>query len=165
MSFGDDEAWNAHNDGVFTLVGTLLIDKVVKLNSLKETMASIWRIVKGMMAKEITMNLFIFQFFHEKGIRMVLEDGSWSFEHFLILHQLQETESPFDVDFSTPEFWVQIHRIPKRLTNLKMEEFIASQLGDFVKVDLSNYDGTQIEFIRLRVRMDTTRPLGKKNQD
>lgn len=141
MPFGEDEAWNSHDDDVFTVVGTVLTDKAVKFNFLKETMATVWRPVKGMTAKELASNLFIFHFFHEKDTRKVMEEGPWSFEqHLIILHHLQENESPFDVDLSRADFWVQIHKIPKRMINLKMAEFIASQVGDYIKADLSNYE-------------------------
>lgn len=87
MPFGDDDNENNQGEGGFNLIGTLLIDKVVKFNFLKETMATIWRPVKRMMPKEIATNLFIFQFFHEKDIRRVIEEGPWSFDqHLLNLH-------------------------------------------------------------------------------
>lgn len=59
----------------FMLVGTLITEKIVKFNFLKETLSAVWRPGKGVVAKEVATNLFIFYFFHEKDRRRVMENS------------------------------------------------------------------------------------------
>lgn len=149
------------DEGTHALVGTLLTEKTIKFSVMRDTMGTVWRPGKGMMVKEIQTNLYLFIFFHEKDMNRILEDGPWSFEqNLLILHKLESHESPFEVDLSKCEFWIQIHKIPKQLTTLKMAEILGNSLGEFVKADISNFDGNV--FIRIRVRIDITKPLRKR---
>lgn len=129
-----DDTNDTLEEEAFTLVGTLWTDKTVKFNFLKDTMATIWRPGKGVLAEEVEPNLFLFHFYHEKDRRRVLEDGPWSFEqHLLVLKKLEKEESPFDIDLTKAEFWIQIHNIPKKLINLRMAEHIGAHLGFFYK--------------------------------
>lgn len=73
--------------------------------------------------------------------------------------KLGDNTSPFDVKLDKVEFWVQIHKIPRSLTNHKMAEIIGANLGSFVKADLSNFDGTWNAFIRVRVEIEVNKPL------
>lgn len=66
------------------------------------------------------------------------------------------------MDLTSAEFRVQVHKIPKKMANLKMTEFIAAQLGNFIRADMSNCDCTWIEFIRLPVCIDISKPLRQK---
>lgn len=148
------------DDEIFTLVGTVYTDKIVKFNYMKEILATVWRPIKGMLAKEIAPNLFVFYFFHLKDMKRVLDDGPWSYDQsLLILKELGCNTSPYDVQLNKAEFWVQIHKIPRALTNLKMAEIIGENLGNFVKADISNFDGTWNAFIRLRVSIEVDKPL------
>lgn len=69
----------------FMLVGTLITEKNVKFNFLKETLSTVWRPMKGMVAKEISTNLFIFYFFHVKDRRRVMDNNPWSFDQSLLV--------------------------------------------------------------------------------
>ncbi|XP_019151044.1 PREDICTED: uncharacterized protein LOC109147843 [Ipomoea nil] len=145
---------------VFSLVGTLLTERSIKFNYMKETLSTIWRPVRGMVAKEISTNLFVFYFFHAKDMQRVLDDGPWSYDqNLLILHKLGNNESPYAVNLDRAGFWVQIHKIPQPLTNARMAEVIGSSLGTFIKADISNFDGTHNAFIRIRVSIDVNKPL------
>lgn len=89
----------------FVLVGRLAIEKPVKFNILKDTLASIWRPGRGMNVMEMAPNLFMFHFFHEVDITRILEDGPWAFEQsLLILKRLNPNASPFEVPLNTTEF-------------------------------------------------------------
>ncbi|XP_031120361.1 uncharacterized protein LOC116023498 [Ipomoea triloba] len=143
----------------FMLVGTLITEKSVKFNYLKETLSKVWRPMKGMVAKEISTNLFIFYFFHEKDRRRVMENSPWSFDQsLLVLRELEHNESPYNIDLTKAEFWVQIHKLPQRLSNPQMVEALGFFFGEFLKTDPTNFDGTMTAFVRVRVRMDIAKP-------
>lgn len=162
IQVGDDVFNPAVSEEVFTLVGTVLTEKTIKFNFIKETLATIWRPGRGMVAKEISPNLFVFYFFHAKDVKRVLEDGPWSYDqNLLILQRLGRNESPFEATLDRADFWIQIHKIPQPLTNVKMAELIGASLGRFIKADVSHFDGTWNAFIRIRVSIEIHKPLKK----
>nr|GMD39405.1 uncharacterized protein LOC109147843 [Ipomoea batatas] len=75
------------------------------------------------------------------------------------LQELRSNTSPYDVQLDKAEFWVQLHKIPHDIANLKMAKIIGNRLWSFVKANFSNYDGTWNAFIRLRIRMEVNKPL------
>ncbi|XP_019198404.1 PREDICTED: uncharacterized protein LOC109192285 [Ipomoea nil] len=126
-------------------------------------MASIWRPSRGMMAREVSHNLFIFYFFHEVDLLRVIEDGPWSFEQsLLLLQRVEQNESPFDICLNYDEFWVQAHNFPMSLQNRKMAEAIGNFVGEFIKLDTINMNGLWKPFMRVRARLDATKPLKRK---
>lgn len=56
-------------------VGHFLTDKSIKVQVMRQVLASIWRPVKGVGIKEIEDNRFIFHFFHERDIQRILGEG------------------------------------------------------------------------------------------
>lgn len=59
---------------------------------------SVWRLGKGMSAKEFMSNFLMFQFFHEMDVLTVVEDGLWSFQNcILVLQRTQPNETPYNV--------------------------------------------------------------------
>lgn len=163
LEVGEDVAINTPVDSKYTLVGKLLTDKPVKFQFFKDTMAATWRPGKGVCIKELGYNLFIFQFFHEIDVGRVMEDGPWSFErNLLLLHRLKENESPFHVQLTEAEFWVQVHNLPSNFHTEGILKAIGAHVGEFVKVDYSKAEDPWKIFTRIRVRIDTTKPLKRR---
>lgn len=105
ISIAMEETLTLPEEEEFTLVGTLLTDKVIKFNFMQETLATVWRPGRGMIVKEVATNLFLFSFFHRKDMRRILNDGPWSYDQsLLVLKLLGENESPFEADLSKAEF-------------------------------------------------------------
>ncbi|EEF41191.1 conserved hypothetical protein [Ricinus communis] len=69
----------------WSLVGRFLTDRAINFLAMKNTLASLWRPVKGVCIKELGPNLFIFQFFHELDMLHVIEGGPWTFNQFMLL--------------------------------------------------------------------------------
>lgn len=163
VSLGEgDDTTNPIEEVSFSLVGSLLTERTIKFTFMKDTLASLWRPGRGMMAKEVATNLYQFIFFHEKDMQRILDDDPWSYEqNLLILQRLGHQQSPFDVALLRADFWVQVHKIPHRLVNKKTAEAVGTHLGSFVKADISKFDGSWSAFIRVRAGIDVTKPLKK----
>lgn len=58
----NDAMGNAEVIGAHCLLGKLLTDKFFKKNTLKSTMLRLWGATRGIMARDIRDNLFVFQF-------------------------------------------------------------------------------------------------------
>lgn len=62
---------------------------------LKDRMATIWELVKGVVIKEVEKGVFVFRFFHKLDMQRVVNGGPWMFDnHLLILGQIAANEMP-----------------------------------------------------------------------
>lgn len=163
LEISDEELPVLRENHSFTLVGRLLTDKPIKFHIMKDTLAAAWRPGKGVCIKELSTNLFLFQFFHELDVSRIVEDSPWAFEQsLLVLRRLKENESPFEASLNHAEFWIQLHNLPMGLMTEKTAEAIGNFIGCFIHADKSNFDGSWKSFLRIRVRLDVTKPLKRK---
>nr|GMC77707.1 uncharacterized protein LOC109173053 [Ipomoea batatas] len=146
-----------------TLVGRVIIDKTVKFVFMRDTLAVVWRPGRGMDVKEVGHNTFIFQFFHEIDLKRILDDGPWAFEQsLLVLARIQPHILPLAMNLDCADFWIQVHDLPPGFFSAKTTEAIGNFIGTFVSIDESNFDGWWKMFLRIRVRIDITKPLTSK---
>nr|GMD81146.1 uncharacterized protein LOC109179748 [Ipomoea batatas] len=147
----------------FAAVGRLLTDRPIKFPIVRDTMAGVWRLGKGVTIKELQHNLFLFQFYHEFDLTRILEDDPWSFEqNLLVVQRLAENQSPLSVALTAAEFWVQVHNLPMGFMSVPVAEAIGGFVGRYIKADQSNFDGTWKTFMRIRVEIDVAKPLKRK---
>lgn len=147
----------------FILVGKLLTERSVKFNIMKETLAAVWRPGKGMSVREVEQNLFLFQFFHEKDMKRIMEDGPWSYEQsLLLLKKIEAHESPVETTLSKAEFWVQVHNLPWAFVSEKILTVIGNYVGEFIHADKNVFDGNWKAFLRIRVTIEVTKPIRRK---
>lgn len=160
----DEEAISESNTNHnLTLVGSLITEKPIKFQIMKDTLASVWRPGKGMQVTEISSNLFLFHFFHELDLKRIMEDGPWAFEqNLLVLRKLKPNESPQEATFTHSEFWIQAHNVPPGFVTEKVAMAIGSHIGNFIQVDKNNFDGKWKAFMRVRVEIDITKPLKRR---
>ena len=96
---------------------------------MQNTLASIWRPVKGLCIKEIQPNLFLFQFYHKLDIKRVIDNGPWTFnDHMLLVKRLKPGDQPRKIDLFHANFWVQLHDLPVGF----MSEFIRKHVGNYI---------------------------------
>lgn len=162
-SIGEDDIPIQNQVKQFILVGRLLTEKSVKFNIMKETLAAIWRPGKGMSVQEVEQNLFLFQFYNEKDMKRILEDGPWSYEQsLLLLKQMKPHESPMEVQLSTVAFWVQVHNLPWVFVSEKLLKAIGDYVGGFIHTDTNALDGNWKVFLRIRVTIDVSKPIRRR---
>ncbi|MCI12236.1 DUF4283 domain protein, partial [Trifolium medium] len=121
------------------LVGRFLGDRPIHVNSMKVTMADVWRPVKGVKIKEATTGLFLFQFAHELDMEGVLQGGPWSFDNqMLIVQRVQLGVQIENIPLQHAEFWVQVHNLPTGLMLEKVGKALGNYIGSFVEYDKNN---------------------------
>lgn len=123
-------------------------------------MATVWRPRMGVAAKDLSNNTYLFQFFHELDLQRVLNDGPWSFEQsLLVLAKAQPDIPPTATPLETADFWIQIHDLPLGFFSEKAVMAIGNFIGDFLSIDDDSPTGWWKSFIRIRVRINITKPL------
>ncbi|XP_019198216.1 PREDICTED: uncharacterized protein LOC109192074 [Ipomoea nil] len=144
-------------------VGGFLTTKVVKLEYMRQVMASVWQPVWGMHATEIQSGLFMFIFCDETDMRKVLDEGPWSFENStLVCKQVEPGTRSASVELKSVDMWVQLYDLPLGYTSEAVLEQAANFIGTFVKVD-DRYPGAPWKtFHRVRVSIPVDKPLKRR---
>lgn len=103
------------------IVGKFLADRAINVGARKNTLASLWQPVKDMSIRDVRINLFLFQFFHELDIIRVIKGAPWTFyRHQLLTKVLGMDENRSMVPLYTAEM-VQVYDLP---TNLRLDKVI-----------------------------------------
>ncbi|KAA3462946.1 non-ltr retroelement reverse transcriptase [Gossypium australe] len=72
------------------LVGRCLTESVVHFPSLRNTLADLWHLIKGIYISDLGERRYLFKFFHEVDIQRVIVGAPWFFNnHLLLLHRIR----------------------------------------------------------------------------
>ncbi|XP_073121703.1 uncharacterized protein At4g02000-like [Henckelia pumila] len=147
----------------WSLVGRFLTDRQINFTAMQNTLASIWRHVKGVCIKMIGPNLYLFQFFHELDVSRVINDGPWTFDqHLLIFKSLELGMNPHQVPLFQVDFWIQVYDLPIGYMSERVARDVGNFLGKFVEADSNNFTGIWRDYKRIRVSMDIRLPIKRR---
>ncbi|KAK5772394.1 hypothetical protein PVK06_048682 [Gossypium arboreum] len=111
----------------FCLVGRCLTDSVVHFPSLRNTIADLWHPIGGICITDLGGKRYLFQFFNDVDVQMVVAGTPWFFNnHLIILQRVRKGEHPLDLALTFTNFWVQVHELPSGL----MTKAMAKRFGD-----------------------------------
>lgn len=153
-----------HNwDAKLYLVGRFLTEGVLDFQAMQQTMAALWKPGKGVYIRELGVNLFMFQFYHEIDIKRVVEGSPWTFNRkVLIISRMQEGLNPRCMPLNNIDLWVQIYDLQPGFMSEKVLMEVGNQIGVFVHSCPSNFKGSWREYMRIRVTMDLSKPLKRR---
>ncbi|KAM7504958.1 hypothetical protein LguiB_003862 [Lonicera macranthoides] len=130
---------------------------------MKNTLAAIWRPVKGLWVMDLSPNLFLFQFYHELDMERVMKNGPWTFDQQLLVFSKIETDmNPYQISLTYVEFWVQIYDLPVGYMSEHVAKTIGNFIGRFIEADPNNFKGVWRDYMRIRVSFDTTKSLKRR---
>ncbi|CAN1227749.1 hypothetical protein LINGRAPRIM_LOCUS1217 [Linum grandiflorum] len=143
------------------VVGSLLTTRPYNFQKLKHRMAIVWEPGMWMKAEELGQNLLLFRFYSELDLRWVIDNGPWHFERFLlVLHELKTGEDPTMIPLHHADSWVQIHNLQPSFFRESVGRGLGDFIGKYVSYDTErNVYKNKDSFIRIRVTLDTTKPL------
>lgn len=77
------------------VVARFLTEGRVEFQALQQTLAALWKPGRGVFIKELDINLYHFQFFHELDVKRVMEGSPWSFNRrTLVMARMKEGGEP-----------------------------------------------------------------------
>lgn len=124
----------------YYLVGRLLMDKQVPELAFRRTLAKVWQPKEGVNIKNLSMNNFLFKFFHVNGFERVWKGSPWNFKsRLLILAQKSADEDPNQVPLNTVPFWVQVFGVPAGYISTYVCEAVGKFIGIFMDADENNF--------------------------
>lgn len=146
------------------LVGRFITHRTIRSHIMQERMAEVWQPVKGVSIREASPGIFLFQFFHRLDMEKVLKGGPWTFDnHVLALGRMQMGVPIQAISLNHVDFWVQCHNLPIGFMSELVGKYLGNYIGEFLDYDPSNNACVWRPYMRLRVRVDVTKPL-KKNR-
>ncbi|KAK6141825.1 hypothetical protein DH2020_024431 [Rehmannia glutinosa] len=133
---------NIENEGQpqdlrWCLVGRFLSDRQVNFVAMKNTLASIWRPVKGVFIKDLGPNLFYFSF-----------SMNWIYREFKQMVPL------FHV-----ELWIQVFELLFGFMTENVGKSIGNFIGVYIGSDQHSFVGVWQNYMRIRVAFDIRTPL------
>ncbi|XP_031108637.1 uncharacterized protein LOC116013119 [Ipomoea triloba] len=162
VGVGGDGAETAERE-TWAVVGRFLTSKLIKLEYMRQVLASVWQPVKGVTVSEIQPNLFLFVFYHITDMQHVLTKGPWSFENnSLVCRQVHDGVLPIDVALDSLDMWVQLHDLPMGYTSDAVLEQIGNFMETFVKCDDRFAGVPWRSFYRVRVSIPVSKPLKRR---
>ncbi|XP_017217178.1 uncharacterized protein LOC108194750 [Daucus carota subsp. sativus] len=151
------------SDAKLCLVGRFLTKGVIDFQAMQQTLAALWRPGKGVHIRELDVNLFQFQFYHELDIKRVIEGSPWSFNRkVLIISRMQQGINPKCIPLNSIDLWVQIHDLQPGLMSEKIITEVGNEIGKYVCSCPTNFKGVWREYMRIRVTMDLSKPLKRR---
>ncbi|KAL8118945.1 hypothetical protein AgCh_016437 [Apium graveolens] len=97
-------------DPKLCVVGRFISEGKVDFMAMQHTMATLWKPGRGVYMKELDLNLYLFQFYHELDVKRVMEGCPWSFNRCaLVMARLKQGENPRNIDLNAMDIWVQVH--------------------------------------------------------
>lgn len=147
----------------FVLIGSFLTEKNINFQAMKNVLASIWRPREGMEIHDLGDRRYSFIFYHALDLQKVIDGGPWTCEQSLLLYRrLENNEDARLITLNRMEIWVQIYDLPTGMLSSKIMESIGNYVGVFVKADPQNLNGGWKMYYRIRVVMDTDKPLKRR---
>ncbi|XP_074350985.1 uncharacterized protein LOC141690199 [Apium graveolens] len=147
-------------DTRWCLVGCFLTDSSINFQAMQHKIISLWKPSRGMYVKQLDVNRFIFQFYHELDIKRVVEGISWTFGRFqLVFARLQEGDNPRTLPINNLDVWMQLHGMSYGFISQRVVTDIGNYIGSFIEGDVNNFVGVWREFLRVRVSIALDLPL------
>nr|POE72535.1 hypothetical protein CFP56_33852 [Quercus suber] len=143
------------------LIGKILSKKVFPKPLVKEILTKAWNIVNDIEVSVADKNVFIFSFVHEAELRREWDRRPSTVKGDpLILKRFNSDLSISEVDFSTTEFWIQVHGLPLNRVSTENLLKIGSLVGRALDTDaVSPGQGIWRRSVKVRVEFDTSGPL------
>jgi hypothetical protein len=130
------------------------------MQSLKNTMMAAWNPTRDVSFNVVEENLFVLQALCLGDWKKIMEDGPWLFRGCALMVE------PFDGSMVTPtiihkgvQAWIQIHKIPPLFRNKDVLDQLARRVGIVIRTELAAVPSGTGVFHRVRVVLDSTKPL------
>ncbi|KAL4319353.1 hypothetical protein GQ457_18G009190 [Hibiscus cannabinus] len=147
-------------DFACSLVGRVLSFGPLDGGRVARLFRTIWKDDKVQTITEINPNFFLIAFVSSSHRDNVLKRGPWDFQkQWFALEPADPARTIHDYTFQYMCIWVRIHNIPLSLMTEALARTLGACIGKVVMTDTRLEDGNMGEFLRVRVSMDTTKPL------
>lgn len=114
----------------------------------------------GIDCKDLGSNHFLFTFHQASGKKKAIEDGPWMFgKDLIVVVDFDGKKRLEDIRFDRIPIWLRASGLPLGMMNRETGQAIGDEVGVFVEMDLDE-DGSAVgQFLRIKIKLDITKPL------
>ncbi|GMI95765.1 hypothetical protein like AT3G31430 [Hibiscus trionum] len=146
-------------------VGRFVTSSVIHFQSMRNTLANLWRPLGGIAISDLGNNRYLYRFYHKVDLERVYAGGPWHFNsHLLLLHKLEKGEDPMVVSLNTSPFWVLVRDVPHGYMLEHFAKVLGNFIGEFMEYDAAaislGYKGT----MRIQASFDIRKPLKRRKK-
>jgi len=142
------------------IIGKVLSQGILHIQTIMSALRPAWGNPKGLNATSVGDNLFIAEFSSIQDKDRVLDGSPWTVGNRAVLVQdFDANLRPTDINLNHLSIWVRILNLPFGLMNKIWGEELAGMLGVFEKVDVDDKGKAWGPYLRVRVKIDITKPL------
>ena len=142
-------------------IGKLLSEKLVSADVVEAALARVWCPIRGMDVKALGENHFLFTFHQPSGKTKALEEGPWMVSRdLMVVAEFDESKTLEEIEFNSIPIWVRILKLPLgMMLDREAAMILGQEIGSFMDVDLEDNHSDAGCFLRVKVRLNITRPL------
>lgn len=130
---------------------------------MQQTPTTLWKPGMGVYIKELDVNRYLFQFYHEVDVKRVMEGSPWSFNRrALVMSRLKERENPRCVKLNSMDLWVQVYDLKAGFMSERILKEVGNYIGKFVDFPPGNFTGVWRDYLRVQITIDVTKPLKRR---
>jgi hypothetical protein len=134
--------------------------RVINVEAVTRTFKPLWRTERGFSARDMGDNILLFEFEDEADMERVLFSEPWSYDKYLVaFNKVVEDVEIENVVFDKVAFWVQIHNLPILSLKKEVARALCCGIGEVMKTTETEEELGGGRVMRLRVRVDITKPL------
>ncbi|KAH1115075.1 hypothetical protein J1N35_008453 [Gossypium stocksii] len=111
-------------------------EKILNWKGVLSILKDIWSGDDILCVREVEGNIYAISFARERSYRRALAEGLWSVMGCPIQFQRWDGgDSISEMDFSSIQYWIQVHNLPMEWLSRKNVEIIGVRLGKVVEID------------------------------
>lgn len=146
-----DEKW---------VMGKMLTSERIHKESMYGVLRSLWYTKEWVNFMEVEDNLFLIKFRSPEDSDKILSMAPWSFDqHILSLLPFVKDQDWQIYSFELVPFWIRAYNIPMSCMGRQLALEIGGAVGEVMAIDWRDKEGGWTEFMRIRVKLDTSKPL------
>nr|XP_020194051.1 uncharacterized protein LOC109779841 [Aegilops tauschii subsp. strangulata] len=157
---GKDQAKRFKEDARWLAIARANTDMSFSSSSLFDTMKFVWGLAQTPKFREAGSNRFIFQMFCLGDWKKVVHGGPWLFRNYaVVIEDYDGKTDPEEYALDGVFLWAQIHKVPDLYCHPEVVDELARRIGKVREVPLRPtlyYEG---DYVRVRVRVLTAKPL------
>lgn len=105
------------------------------------------------------------EFKEQSGKNRVIKDGLWNFDKNLILvKEFEGQQQVKTIYMNEASFWIRVFDLPLMAQNEYIGNLVGEAIGKVEEVDINYKDVEWREYMRVRICIDITKPLLRKNK-
>ncbi|KAK8501435.1 hypothetical protein V6N11_031153 [Hibiscus sabdariffa] len=153
------------DDSTLLIIGKMISSNPIDDNAVVRAFQGIWKHDKIVSITTVKANYYRIKFPTEDIRNDILSRGPWTFKgDWLALAALNPNYSIDDYTFFSMNVWIRIYGIPSILVDdddiaNHIGNSLGAMIGTVVKVDTRRIDFNMVDYLRIGIVLDVTKPV------